>query len=201
MRDGASRTRVGMVGLLMVAVFIAGCLTPPPEDRALGPIVLGTPSGQTLGTGEFWMVWVQGEEREDPGPNYNCDYPRDHRVYPEEKRLEYNRYEVDLEEVRSVIAFDLEKPPTACPVVHDLVTGFGGVNKELGMYGELHLIPQPDGKVLLDAETWLHPGQDAFYLYTGEYEDNRGEVDLIGEIKVRHLGAWSRDQAIPKPMP
>lgn len=183
--------------LLALALVSVGCLDGAGDrsgDHA-SPTITGQPSDEARGPDEYWMVWVDGDQRRDPPPGYVCSIVFDHTVDADNQTVAYSNdtYAFYPDEVAYLVAFDLWEQVSSCPKAYSLHTGHQALTERMGAYGNLTLDPAPNGSILLEPGTWLHPGQQASYTYQATERSGGQSRDVTGWFNVTHLGAWPQD--------
>ncbi len=180
--------------LLIGMLLAAGCLdgTRTSQAEVTGPEVSGQPSGESLGEGEYWIVWVEGEQHLDPPAQYICSVAYDHDIDVANRTLEYSNhtYDIDPANVTYVVAFDVWEPSSSCPTAYRLHPGLQPLSQAMGAFGNLTLEPAANGSIMLEPGTWLHPGQQASYTYEATKRMDGDAHEATGWFNVTHLGAW-----------
>lgn len=186
-------TRRLLISVITLAVLAAGCADT--IDRQ-APTIEGEPTGQTRGAGEYWMVWIHGNETLDPTPTYVCSVAFDHRIQVANRTLTYENftYDFDPSEVRAMVAVDHWEEGSSCPRTYTLAPGHGPTELNMSRYGTLTLEISQDGTVDLGEDVEIQPGQSARYTYTATDEG----ADVTGSFVVEALGAWPQDRLGPE---
>ncbi|MDX1611003.1 MAG: hypothetical protein R3185_01455 [Candidatus Thermoplasmatota archaeon] len=183
---------------LVACLLLTGCAStpqPPTNGEEPGETRTVTPPGE----GQYWMIWVRGNETQDPPPQYMCSIAYDHDVDRGEKTLYYEEraYEIDTGALAWVVAFDVWERDSSCPAAYTLHTNATPVRQAIGHGPELDLFLHENGTLEVDGETWLPPGEPATFTYETEASADRGRIQVNGTYVVEHLGAWSTDDVQP----
>lgn len=182
-----SFTRLRVTVLAVIALLAAGCATAP------------DPSGEP-GEGEqtYWLVQVRGNETHEPPPGSTCSVAFDHRLTPNQQRLNYSAHRYNFTDPAFVIAFDVWDESTHCPIAYKLEEGTSDVAVELGRYGNVTFTPNADGSIHVGAaaaDVELGPQETFEETYEDTYEDEEGrQVNVTGQFVVDHLGEWPTDR-------
>lgn len=192
--------RTRHVSFLLAAVLLAGCI--PGDDGPLGDrldrsieVVDRGSRDAERGSGEYWMVWIRGNETDTRSPRVACA-----RVPPSFGIVHHNRSvwyrppatDIDPDEAEVLVAFDHEDRSSGCPEVERLVADpSDGYTVEMGTWGELSITVHPDGT--LDAAGRSVPvGRALVASYEG-YPTEMGRPQVEGGFVAEVLGAWDRD--------
>lgn len=155
--------------------------------RSLAPLVLcvlaagcSGDAGHALADGEFWMVWVHGEEpRGCPTCSVpECDLRFDHGVDPA-ARVFHHLNESAPRDPWLVLAYDV-MTAGGCPVAYRHAFDVGEDAQRI-RDATLHVEASRDGTLLVDGER-VEVGGSRRVAWTAEGGP--------AEARVEHLGAW-----------
>lgn len=181
---------------LVTALLLAGCLeagTPTPGSTTAEIRLIPTdPGDRSRDAGQYWMVWVHGNETPHGAPSVGCMRPPDHDLDTANRRLTYNpdEYALDPTRVRVIVAFDHYRPDGCVAAYRLVIDPLGPFTQDLGGHGGLTLEVRADGTLVADGQT-IPLGQAAEFRYSRP--DPADGIETTGAFRVENLGAW--DQA------
>ncbi len=190
-----------MRGILIIAALLATGLAGCTDPDAVPGEVAGTPSGATRGPGEYWFVWITGDERRDPPPGSVCNVAWSHGVDEAMKAIEYyagpdtwNHVEAKPTTVIASTVWDASDCPLSYQVTSDdrieiPSKALGTITIQMSNYGGVRV-----------GDTQLQPGQQITLEGSREVDDDHdGPVTYTAEILVRVLGPWPHDRLVGVP--
>lgn len=174
----------------------------PPSPRPTLPslvllaLLAASLTAGCVGQHAYSLVWIHGEERLEPEPDRHeaCSYLLDHEVRPEEQVLRYDQttYSLDESGIDRVIAFDVFRSPSDCPMVYRLHPGASIASASLGHYGLLEVSFEENGTVNVDDRRFLEPGEEATFAYSEPADGDDRPRWYNGTIHVEHFEGWPR---------
>ncbi len=176
---------------VLLGLLLAGCASEP------GPTTVARPvADDQRDAGEFWMVWVHGNETwrqtsQGMSAQAMCSVLFSHRLDPARATVRYDggRYDFEPEAVGVVVAFDHWERPSHCPLAYELHADPGTLSQPMGRYGTLDLQVHDDGDLLVNDEP-VALGSAARYTYQGTAQQHGETYRYEGTFVVENLGAW-----------
>jgi hypothetical protein len=194
-------------GLLLLAVFVAGCSREPTfEESLLAEVrIEGQPVDAHLPENHYWMVWAHSEEEwtrtGGTGAQILCDIAMVHDVEASARTVLFDPwiYPIDPAHVRSLIA--TQAMGISC-FASDLAANQGDEFPMNGFGGLVLQVDPHDGTARFEVEGDEHEvnvGQKAVIRYTASREDYGTWYDVEGVMSIEALGAWPQDGLRPFP--
>ncbi len=177
--------------LVLVLMGLAGCANSGGPD--LVPVQV---LDDHRDPGEFWMVWVHGNETRrmvagSIDSQAMCSVAFSHRLDLARRTLHYDgrRYDFNAETVQIVVAFDHWARPSDCPLAYTLVADPGTIVQEMGRYGTLRMTVEAGGAVVVGDER-APLGSALRFTYDDTDTEGGSTYRYEGIFTVENLGAW-----------
>ncbi len=188
------RLPAGMVPVVLCAA-LAGCSGGDPDAPQRVPTNV---FDDHRDAGEFWMVWVHGNETRrmvsgSIDSQAMCSVAFSHRLDPARGTLRYTSrsYDFDPQSVQVIVAFDHWERPSDCPLAYTLVADPGPEphEQEMGRYPAVSLSVEAAGDIVVNGER-ASLGSALRFDYSDVEAERGSTYRYDGVFTVENLGAW-----------